>query len=411
MHRTIPMRASTKEIIEKRKNRRTTFFLTGGTGFLGSHLAVELLREGHKVILLSRSSKGLSGRERVLKLLNWFDLESQYRSHLEVLEGSLDSPHLDLSEEDYGRLLRDVDEIIHCASNTSFSERKRDEVTRVNINNLHHILALASQGNSSFFHLISTAYVAGKKTGICEETFVDTNEFNNVYEETKYIGERLSLDNCREHGIRLNIYRPSIVYGNSKNGKSLSFNAVYYPVKNAFFLKKIYEQDIREAGGKQAEALGVSLGKDDVLYVPLRIEVSQGGGINLIPIDYFTQAFIAIMEESLEDDVFHIVNNRLKTIEEIIEYTQALFHLNGIHAAPKEEFEKNPRNAMELLFQKYLEVYRPYMLDKKIFVNTKAASILEKGNVCCPDFDFGVFSRCMNYGVATDWGASLFKNT
>ncbi len=70
-----------------------------------------------------------------------------------------------------------------------------------------------------------------EKTGICPETLTDTRSFFNVYEETKHLAEMAAADCCSREGIRLNIFRPSIVYGHSRTGKTLRFNALYYPVK------------------------------------------------------------------------------------------------------------------------------------------------------------------------------------
>ncbi|MGZ6225562.1 MAG: SDR family oxidoreductase, partial [Syntrophales bacterium] len=145
------MRVSRDTISRRRRNRETIFFITGGTGFIGSHLAVNLLKNGHKVLLLARPQKILSARERVYQLLDWFALEPEHRRNLDVVEGSLDAPMFDLSKKHFGRLLRDVDEIIHCASNTSFSERKRAAVERANIDGLRNVLNLAAAGRCSFF--------------------------------------------------------------------------------------------------------------------------------------------------------------------------------------------------------------------------------------------------------------------
>jgi len=32
----------------------------------------------------------------------------------------------------------------------------------------------------------------------------------------------------------------------------------------------------------------------------------------------------------------------------------------------------------------------------------------KRQNITCPDFDFEVFSRCMIYALAIDWGKKLF---
>src|SRR4029434_8244182 len=44
-------------------------FVTGVTGFVGSHLAYRLLQDGHHVVALARGGKTASARERVIEVL------------------------------------------------------------------------------------------------------------------------------------------------------------------------------------------------------------------------------------------------------------------------------------------------------------------------------------------------------
>jgi nucleoside-diphosphate-sugar epimerase len=304
-----------------------------------------------------------------------------------------------------------VDEILHCASCTSFSEKNRAEIEAANIGGLPPILEIASKGRCFFLHHISTAYVAGEKTGVCPEAFVDSRDFTNIYEETKYLGERIMAAACQREGIRLNIYRPSVVYGDSRTGRSLRFNALYYPVKTALFFKDIYARDIRENGGKRAAALGARTESDGALYLPLRIEAAGQGGINLIPIDFFAKAFLALMEEGLEGEIFHIVNGKTTAVEEIIAYAQRLFQMRGIRTAPREEFDRLPPNSLEILFNSYMEIYRPYLRDGRIFDKQKMEALLKVRGLSCPELDYEIFSRCMQYAVDVDWGARLFRKS
>lgn len=194
---------------------------------------------------------------------------------------------------------------------------------------LENVLDLAARSNCFFFHLVSTAYVAGKVTGPCSEALVNSREFTNVYEETKCRGEWAAWERSRKAGIRLSIYRPSIVYGHSETGRSLLFSALYYPVRTALFLKNLYEADIRERGGRKAAEMGVKVESDGWTYMPIRMEVDGRGGVNLIPVNYFVRAYMAIMEGGLDGEIFHIVNSRLKKIKDIIEYTKRLFRIRG----------------------------------------------------------------------------------
>jgi nucleoside-diphosphate-sugar epimerase len=243
----------------------------------------------------------------------------------------------------------------------------------------------------------------------CREELVENKVFTNFYEETKCRAEWMVSERCAQEGIRLSIYRPSIVYGDSETGRSLRFNAVYYPVKMLLFLKNLYEADIREQGGRRAGEMGVKLTDKGSLYLPIRVPVAENGGLNLIPVNYFTKAFAVLMEDCLEGGIFHITNERLTRIEDLIDYSQRLFGIEGLGPYQNPADNAVPRNALEILYDRYLEVYLPYMRDTRILDNQKARSILSKREVVCPDFDFEVFSRCITYAMKCEWGSKLFE--
>jgi len=211
------------------------------------------------------------------------------------------------------------------------------------------------------------------------------------------------LDRCRDEGIRLTILRPSIVYGHSHTGRTFRFNALYYPIKTVLFLQKVFVEDIRERGGVKAAEVGVSIEEDGTTRMPLRIDVGENCGLNLIPVDFFVDAFFAITEDSPNGGIFHIVNPRRTKITDIIVYAQNQFKLKGIRPCHPEEFLKMPCNSLEQLFERYLEAYSPYMKDTRIFSTDKSDPILKRHRVVCPEFDAKMFQRCMTYAVEKEW--------
>ena len=59
-------------------------FVTGVTGFVGSHLAYRLLEDGHPVVALARGGKNASARDRVIEVLDEVaGSEDRLRPHLE----------------------------------------------------------------------------------------------------------------------------------------------------------------------------------------------------------------------------------------------------------------------------------------------------------------------------------------
>jgi nucleoside-diphosphate-sugar epimerase len=391
-----------------RADRTDRILVTGATGFLGSHIAVALLKAGHRVAVLARPSKTLSARERIDRLTGWFGLDKASAGSLEIVEGDiLDGGWAALAAEGCENL-GGIKEIVHCASSTAFAERKRPEVEAANVEGLVNVLDYAARAGCGFFHHVSTAYVAGRRTGSCPEDWVEEGPFTNVYEETKARGEILARDVCRREGIRLNVYRPTIVYGDSRTGRTLRFNALYFPVKAAVYLRDIYLADIRERGGRKAAELGVRLAEGGGLIMPIRIETARQGGLNLVPIDHCVRAFMALFEDGLDGGIYHIANPRSTGIEDLVAYGKKFFGIEGIEACGAEGFDGRPKTVLEALYDSTLEVYRPYMQDTRSFDTANAAPILEKRGLVCPVFDDEVFSRCMGYAVETGWGSRLF---
>jgi len=383
--------------------------LTGGTGFLGAHIAAHLIDRKEQILLLARSRQGVSAAARVGRLLDWFGLPAELRGKVEVIDGSLERPGFGLEPGAAAPLSGEIDEIVHCASNTSFAERKRVELEAVNLGGLGHVLDLAERSGCRRFHLISTAYVAGLTSGHCAEELVHPSAFTNVYEETKCRAEWLAVERCSRAGIRLSIYRPSIFYGHSETGRSLLFNALYYPVRTALFLKDIYERDIRERGGKKAAEMGVRIEADGWTVMPIRIRAEDGGGLNIIPVDFFVRAFGAIRDGAGEGGVFHIVNGQPTRIEDIIEYGQTLFRIRGFSTCPAQEMETKRRNALEEVFETYLEAYGPYIRDRRVFGTEKSGLVLESRGIRCPGLTYDIFKKCLDYAVKCGWGSRLFN--
>jgi len=381
-------------------------FLTGGTGFLGSYLAAALLQRGSRLTFLARPDKRLSAQERVRQILDWHEVSPALRRNVRVVIGDVTQPGLGVGASARRSLIDAFDGIIHCASNTSFAE-KNGEVTATNVGGMRHILDFAAESRCRAFHHLSTAYVAGRRSGLCPEELVTARTFHNVYEQTKCAAEWLAWERCQAERIRLTIYRPSIVYGHSQTGRTLQFNTLYYPIKTAYRLRKLYEADIRERGGKKAKQMGVRLDPDGTLYLPVRIEVCEGPGLNLIPVDYFVAATLAIMGGAPGGGIYHLVNETQVSLATLIDYTKAYFRLRGVEACSSAVYHQTPPNALEALVENQFAVYAPYMRDTRAFARDKAAPLLAKRGLTCPTLDWDVFRRCVDYAVQVGWTAQL----
>ena len=193
---------------------KPTIALTGATGFLGSHLMASLLTKGYNVVVFGRPVKNESLNERVARLLKWFGIVN-CSSQVTCIDADLSQENLGIEKGKYLRLCSIVDSVIHCASDTSFSENKREKVMAANIDNLNGILEFSKNARVSFFHYISTAYVAGTGVTYCEETLSSVKTFTNVYEESKAEAEKIISRFCEKNSICLSISEVSWLLGAS----------------------------------------------------------------------------------------------------------------------------------------------------------------------------------------------------
>jgi nucleoside-diphosphate-sugar epimerase len=381
--------------------------VTGATGFLGSHLFIALCERGHPVTLLCRPAKGVPARDRVGAILAWFGRTFASYPGLKVVDGQIERPMLGMEPGAYRRLAAQTDEIVHCASSTDFSPRDRAAIESSNVQAVGNILEFAAHGRCLFFHYLSTAYVAGRTEGSCPEGLAPAGSFHNPYEETKHAAEHQASRECGRHGIRLSIYRPSIVYGDSRTGRSRKFNALYFPVRTILYLRDLLVGDLKNDGGRRARTLGAGIQPDGRVCMPIRMPARTGGTVNLIPVDFFTDSMIALMEGDLTGGVHHIANPSPNTLGDLVDYTNRFAGIEGLRAVDGPEEGSLAKNPLEQLFDSYIHMYRPYMSDLRLFPMGNTLPILQGKELACPCLTYDVFTRCMRYAMSVDWGKKL----
>jgi nucleoside-diphosphate-sugar epimerase len=364
-----------------------------------------MLSSGSRIIVLGRSNKEESLKERISKLLRWFGIE-QFSDQLELAEIDFMKPKLGLTETEYSHICAETETVIHCASDTSFSERKRDVVFKSNVASLEKILEFASDAKTTFFHYISTAYVAGLNDSVCSERLSSSTDFLNVYEESKARAENLIASYCEKKSIPFTIIRPSVVYGDSRTGRSLRFNALYFPIQSVKYISDIYLNDIKNNDGKKSKQHGIYLGEDGYLFMPLRIYLPKEGALNIIPVDYFVDATMKIILNSSTGGIYHLTNNSHTKLEMIAVYNEQFMKIRGVEIIYGKTDEKILRNPVEELFDRFMEPYRAYLSDNRVFerANTDKAT----NNLVPPEFTYDIFKRCMEYAIKVNWGQSIF---
>ncbi|MEZ6051197.1 MAG: GDP-mannose 4,6-dehydratase [Planctomycetaceae bacterium] len=171
--------------------------VTGGAGFIGSHLTQKLLADGHHVKVLDNLS---TGRQDNLR-----DVEGHER--LKIMQGSITDPVL-LAEATQG-----TDVIYHLAAAVGVKLVAEDPVRTIetNIYPTDSLLRLAIQGGQRFY-LASTSEVYGKnaKSDWCEEDdlqFGPTSRPRWAYGCSKAIDEFLALAYHQKYNLPIVIGR------------------------------------------------------------------------------------------------------------------------------------------------------------------------------------------------------------
>ena len=211
-----------------------TVLITGANGFLGTQIARRLLQNKDVTILaLVRATDVEDGARRLAReWWDWPELVNEIGNRAKVVCGDLCSTHLGLKEEDYVSLTQSVTHIIHTAADWRLVSL--DEIRKTNVQGTANVLEIAKEANKHhhFERLshISTAYVAGGRTGTVNETdLTDEFGFFSTYEQSKYEGEKLVQ--AAKNELPVSIFRPSMIIGDSQTGAIKTFNTFYYPLK------------------------------------------------------------------------------------------------------------------------------------------------------------------------------------
>ncbi len=178
--------------------RNKKILITGGAGFIGSHLTERLVKEGNEVTILDNF---LSGKKENLKELKVKIIKADISQKIPFLE---------------------FDEIYHLASLASpvFYQKYPIETILTNSLGTYNLLLLAKEFNSKIlFTSSSEVYGNPLQHPQKEEYWGNVNPIGvrSCYDESKRIGETLMMDFHREYGVEIRIARIFNTYGPKMN--------------------------------------------------------------------------------------------------------------------------------------------------------------------------------------------------
>jgi NAD(P)-dependent dehydrogenase (short-subunit alcohol dehydrogenase family) len=261
-----------------------SYFVTGGTGFIGNNLIKLLLKRRGKVYVLVR-------RGSVKKLEQ---LKTQWGSTAKKVvpvTGDLTRPFLGIPPAKRKELEGKIDHVFHLAA---IYDLLADAATQeaVNIKGTRNVIRFADAVRAGRFHHVSSIAAAGLYPGtFTEDMFEEAIGLDNPYFRTKHDSEGLVREMC---AIPWRIYRPGIVVGDSETGEIDKIDGPYY------FFKLI--QKMRRAMPAWMPAIGL-----------------EGGRLNIVPVDYVVQAMDHIAHKPKQDGkCFHLTDPKPMRIGQVL---------------------------------------------------------------------------------------------
>ena len=176
---------------------RKRILVTGGAGFLGSHLCERLLREGHDVICLDNFFTGTI--DNVLHLMNY--------PHFELLRHDVTFP-----------LYIEIDEIYNLACPASPVHYQHDPVQtlKTSVHGAINMLGLAKRTGAKILQASTSEVYGDPECHPQLESYwgnVNPIGIRSCYDEGKRCAETLFFDYHRQHGLKIKIARIFNTYG------------------------------------------------------------------------------------------------------------------------------------------------------------------------------------------------------
>lgn len=183
--------------------------ITGGAGFLGSHLCDRLLKEGNKIICL----------------------DNLYTGRKDNIAHLLAHPSFEFVEQDVQQTLEfEVERIYNLASPASPPHYQKDPIftTQTNYLGALHCLELASKTGARVFQASTSEVYGDPEIHPQPESYkgcVNPIGIRSCYDEGKRVAETLFFDFHRHHGVDIRVVRIFNTYGprmNPEDGRVVS---------------------------------------------------------------------------------------------------------------------------------------------------------------------------------------------
>lgn len=264
------------------------YLITGGTGFIGSAIAIRLLEEGHKIVSLDNNSRG-----NIRRL-------AKYKDHINLIEG-------DIRDIDVvNKAMRGVDSVLHLAfvNGTEFFYSQPEAVLDIGVRGMINVLDSCRANNVHEIILASSSEVYQTPPSIPTDETVplvipDVLNPRYSYAGGKLISELMAINYGRTGFDRVMIFRPHNVYGPDMGWEHVLPQLV---------IRMINEIKLQPFG-------------------KLKFNIQGDGNQTraFVHIDDFVDGIISILTKGEHLNIYHIGNPEELSISEVAKHIGAFF--------------------------------------------------------------------------------------
>ncbi len=234
--------------------------VTGATGFVGSHIAERLKKDGEEVIALVRKTSNV-------KFLNSIGVKFVYGDINDAVS--------------LKNAMKDIDIVYHSAA-LADEWISPKEAYRVNVEGTKNLLEAARGAKVKRFVFISSLAVLGMKDHHKTPADAPYHKTGDSYIDTKIDSEQLAISYFKEKGLPVTVVRPGFVFGPRDN--------------------------------KLIPRLSERLGKKQFMFVG-----SGKNKINSVYIENLTDAIIlAARSDKAIGQVYNVTNDSGMTLEDLV---------------------------------------------------------------------------------------------
>jgi len=332
---------------------KSKILITGGTGFLGTHIVRQFLDAGEKNLRVMASS-----------VPEWMKDEG-----VEAAEGSV------TNETDVAKTVKDVEAIYHLAGKVSRDNNDAMLMNRIHVQGTRILCQAAKESNVKTFILASSSgtIAISKDKEVLDETYPPPIDLilRFAYYSSKFYQEKTALENFNSKGSKLVILNPSLLLGSEDERLSSTKLIMDFLARKIHFTPSggLNFVDARDAASAFIKALDLGKHKEKYLL----------GAENMSFTDFFGRlerlsgisAPMVKLPQTVSTAGANLVGllfkqwNRIPPIEaKEIEQAELFWYFNSSKA--KENLDFDPRSPQETLNDtiKYL---RENFLGKGIF--------------------------------------------